>query len=118
MSRDILDEFEQQRRGPAYPSVPATPGLLVEDRSSGFCGDVVKVDARAVTLRDRKGATREFVLKPGGFLSEGKPVTLVRPSAAPSASGKQGTSPSSATPLPGCGRTVATTLVMTTDPTT
>jgi len=85
MSRDILDEFEQQRRGPAYPSVPATPGLLVEDRSSGFCGDVVKVDARAVTLRDRKGARREFVLKPGGFLIEGKPVTLVRPPVVPSA---------------------------------
>ena len=32
MTRDILDEFEQQRRAPAYPSVPATPGLVVEDR--------------------------------------------------------------------------------------
>jgi hypothetical protein len=79
MTRDILDEFEQQRRGPAYPSVPATPGLLVEDRSSGFFGDVVHVDARAVTLRDRNGKRREFVFKPGGFLIEGKPVTLVRP---------------------------------------
>ena len=63
MTRDILDEFEQQRRGPAYPSVPATPGLVVEDRASGFCGDVVDVDARAVTLRDRKGNRREFVLQ-------------------------------------------------------
>lgn len=79
MTRDILEEFEQQRRGPAYPSVPATPGLVVEDRSSGFCGDVVNVDARAVTLRDRKGNCREFVFKQGGFLIEGRPVTLVRP---------------------------------------
>lgn len=79
MTRDILDEFDQQRRASAYPSVPATPGLVVEDRASGFCGDVVHVDARAVTLRDRKGGRREFVLKPGGFLLEGKPVTLVRP---------------------------------------
>lgn len=83
MTRDILDEFEQQRRGPAYPNVPATKGLLVEDRASGFCGDVVDVDARAVTLRDRKGNRREFVFKPGGFLIEGKPVTLVRPKAVP-----------------------------------
>jgi hypothetical protein len=83
MSRDILDEFEQQRRGPAYPTVPATIGLVVEDRSSGFCGDVLTTDARAVTLRDRKGHTRAFVFKDGGFLLEGKPVTLVRPTAAP-----------------------------------
>jgi hypothetical protein len=82
MSRDILDEFEQQRRGPSYPTVPATIGLVVEDRSSGFCGDVLTTDARAVTLRDRHGRTREFVLKDGGFLLEGKPVTLVRPTAA------------------------------------
>jgi hypothetical protein len=79
MTRDILDEFEQQRRAPAYRSLPATIGLLVEDRSSGFCGDVVDVDARAVVLRDRNGKRREFLFKPGGFLIEGKPVTLVRP---------------------------------------
>ncbi len=82
MTRDILDEFDQQRRAPAYPSVPATPGLLVEDRASGFCGDVVAANAQAVTLRDRHGRDRQFVLKPGGFLIEGKPVTLVRPAPA------------------------------------
>jgi hypothetical protein len=79
MTRDILDEFDQQRRAPAYASVPATPGLVVEDRASGFCGDVVHVDARAVTLRDRNGKRREFVWKKGGFLLDGKPVTLARP---------------------------------------
>ena len=83
MTRDILDEFEQQRRAPAYRSVPATTGLVVEDRASGFCGDVVAVDARAVTLRDRNGRRREFVLKDGGFLLDGTPVTLVRPAVAP-----------------------------------
>lgn len=87
MARDILDEFEQQRRAPAYPSVPASAGLVVEDRSSGFCGDVVAATAQAVTLRDRHGRTRQFVLKPGGFLLEGKPVTLVRPSVAAPARG-------------------------------
>lgn len=81
MSRDILDDFDEQRRRPAYPSVPAAPGLVVEDRSSGFCGDVVAVDAGAVTLRDRRGNERRFSLKEGGFLLEGRPVTLVRPAA-------------------------------------
>jgi len=82
MTRDILDEFDQQRRAPAYRTVEAVTGLLAEDRSSGFCGDIVLADARAVTLRDRNGSRREFVYKPGGFLIEGKPVTLVRPRAA------------------------------------
>ena len=71
-------------RGNEYPTVPASAGLVVEDRASGFCGDVVAADARAVTLRDRHDRLREFVYKPGGFLLEGKPVTLVRPSVAPS----------------------------------
>jgi hypothetical protein len=86
MSRDILDEFEQQQRQPAYPSVAARLGDLVEDRASGFCGDIVTITAEAVALRDRDGRTREFRYKPGGFLREGKPVTLVRearPSRAP-----------------------------------
>jgi hypothetical protein len=78
MSRDILDEFEQQRRQPDYPSVAARVGEVVEDRASGFCGDVVTITAEAVTLRDRHGRTREFRYKPGGFLIDGKPVTLTR----------------------------------------
>ena len=78
MSRDIPDEFEQQRRQPDYPSVAARVGEIVEDRASGFCGDIVTITAEAVTLRDRHGRTREFRYKPGGFLIDGKPVTLTR----------------------------------------
>jgi hypothetical protein len=81
--RDILDEFDAQRRAPPAPSTPARSGLLVEDRASGFCGDVVSCSADAVTLRDRLGNQRHFRLKPAGFLVEGRPVTLVRPTAAP-----------------------------------
>ena len=78
VTRDILDEFEQQRRQPAYREVAAVPGLVVEDRATGFCGDVVATTAEAVTLRDRHGATRLFTYKTGGFLLDGKPITLVR----------------------------------------
>ena len=78
-SGDILDDFDKQRKPAQYRAIPAVLGLLVEDRASGFCGDVIKTDARAVTVRDRDGRDREFVFKPGGFLIGGKPVTLVRP---------------------------------------
>ena len=77
--RDILDELDQQRRAPRYPEVPAVLGMVIEDRASGFCGDIVKVTREAVTLRDRRGAHRHFRYQVGGFLLEGAPVSMVRP---------------------------------------
>jgi Protein of unknown function (DUF3097) len=85
---DILDDFDAQRRQPQYRVVAAAIGLVVEDRASGFCGDVVDVDARSVTLRDRHHKRRLFTLKPGGFLIDGKPVTLQRPAAASAAASR------------------------------
>ena len=84
--RDILDEFEQQRRPRTYPDVVVEPGLLVEDRSSHFTGDVIRWSAEGVTLQDRHDYVRHFGWKPGGFLVDGNPVTLVRPRTVPSAS--------------------------------
>ena len=63
------------------PQVPAEPGLVVEDPASGFCGAVVAIDAREVTLEDRHGGRRVFPLRPAAFLYEGAPATLVRPAA-------------------------------------
>lgn len=77
--RDILDEYTEMRSPTTYPEVEATIGLVVEDRSSGFCGDVVKLSSAAVTLRGRSGHHRHFRWARGGFLLEGKPVTLVPP---------------------------------------
>jgi len=78
VSRDILDEFEEQRRAPQYPSLSARLGDVIVDRGSGFCGSIVRITNDAVTLRDRHGSTREFRYKPGGFLVEGRPVALTR----------------------------------------
>ncbi|WP_327584415.1 DUF3097 domain-containing protein [Nonomuraea sp. NBC_00507] len=65
------------------PKVAAEPDLVVEDADSGFCGAVVACDKEAVTLEDRFGRRRLFPLAPAAFLLDGKPVTLVRPTAAP-----------------------------------
>jgi hypothetical protein len=81
--RDILDEMVERPRRPQYPNVPVRVGMVVEDASSGFTGDVVKVTVEAVTLRDRHGAHRHFRFKPGGFLLEGRRVTLVREAGTP-----------------------------------
>ena len=83
--RDILDEFAEMGRGPTYASVDVSMGMVLEDRGSGFCGDVVRWSVEGVTLRDRKDHLRHFGGKKGGFLLEGRPVTLQRPPAAPAA---------------------------------
>lgn len=77
--RDILDVVAEQRARPAYPEVEVAMGMVVEDRASGFVGDVVRWNHEAVTLRDRKQHLRYFAWKPGGFLLEGRPVTLTKP---------------------------------------
>jgi hypothetical protein len=80
--RDILEELADARRSPTYPMVDVVVGMVVEDRSSGFCGDVVRWSTEAVTLRDRHQHQRHFAWKPGGFLLAGRPVTLRRPAVA------------------------------------
>jgi Protein of unknown function (DUF3097) len=84
--RDILEEFDAERvRRPNYAVVTVEMGMVVEDRASGFCGDIVRWNAEAVTLRDRHERLRHFGWKPGGFLIDGVPVTLDRAAAATSA---------------------------------
>ena len=68
------------RKRPQVPEVPAEPGLVLEEPGTGFCGAVIRCEAGTVTLEDRFGKHRVFPLAPGGFLLEGRPVTLVRPS--------------------------------------
>jgi Protein of unknown function (DUF3097) len=70
------------------PQFPAEHGLVVEDPASGFCGAVVAFDAREVTLEDRHGGRRVFPLRPGAFLYEGAPATLVRPAPQPAATAR------------------------------
>jgi hypothetical protein len=78
----------KKRQQPA-PEVPAEFDLVVEEVTTGFCGAVIRTEKTAqgptVTLEDRFGKHRVFPLVPGGFLLEGRPVTLVRPAAPGSA---------------------------------
>ncbi len=81
--KDVLaGDWRRPRKG-RIPEIPAEKDLVVEDPDSGFCGAVVACDKEAVTLEDRFGRRRLFPLNPAGFLLDGKPVTLVRPSAGP-----------------------------------
>jgi hypothetical protein len=77
--RDILDEFADARRPTRYPEREVAVGLVVQDRASGFRGEVVRWNHEAVTLREPGQHVRHFTWKPGGFLIGGRAVTLVRP---------------------------------------
>src|SRR5215468_4147753 len=76
---DVLAEGAGRRRRAEFPQVAAVRGLVVEEAGGGFCGAVVDCEKQAVTLEDRAGRQRVFPLMRGGFLLEGRPVTLVRP---------------------------------------
>ena len=62
--------------------MPVTPGLVVEDRQTGFVGAAVAVEKsggqHVVVLEDRHGVRRGFALGPG-FWIEGRPVILDPP---------------------------------------
>ena len=76
---DVLADGWRRGRRREPPQVPAERGLVVEEAGGGFCGAVVACEKDAVTLEDRFGRQRLFPLTRAGFLLEGTPVTLVRP---------------------------------------
>src|SRR4051794_27324231 len=78
---DVLNtDWRAPRRGRAV-EVEADRGLVVEEVTSDWCGEIVAVerDLRTVVLEDRRGRRRTFPLGPG-FLLEGVPVILTPPS--------------------------------------
>jgi hypothetical protein len=86
---DVLASASLRRA--AVPEIPAEPDLVVETADGRFCGAVVGVGRavdggekrETVILEDRHGKRREFPMLPAAFLLDGRPVTLVRPAAAP-----------------------------------
>lgn len=77
---DILSgDWRAPRRGRAVET-PADLGLVVEEVTTDWCGEIVAVDRDldTLTLEDRRGKRRTFPLGTG-FLLEGKPVILTPP---------------------------------------
>ena len=77
---DVLGtDWRRPPRGRAV-EISADKGLVVEEVSTDWCGEIVAVerDLATVTLEDRRGRRRTFPLGPG-FLLEGAPVVLRAP---------------------------------------
>ena len=78
---DVLNtDWRAPRRGRAV-EISADKGLVVEEVTTDWCGEIVAVerDLGTVTLEDRRGKRRTFPIGTG-FLLEGVPVILVPPS--------------------------------------
>ncbi len=77
---DVLSgDWRVPKRGRAVDTA-ADLGLVVEEVTTDWCGEIVAVDRdlHTVTLEDRRSRRRTFPLGPG-FLLEGKPVILTAP---------------------------------------
>ncbi len=86
-SSDVLaSDWRAPARGRATPA-EATPGLVVEEVMTDWCGEIVAVDRDlgVLTLEDRRGRRRTFPLGPG-FLLDGRPVVLAAPVTRPAPS--------------------------------
>lgn len=78
---DVLAGF-RQRRGPApVPEVAVEKDLVLEETATGFVGAIISYANGLIELEDRLGAVRTFSLG-AGFLVDGAPVKLVKPSPA------------------------------------
>ena len=75
----LANDWRIPKNGRAV-EIDADLGLVVEEVTTDWCGEIVKVerDLGTVTLEDRRRKRRTFPLGPG-FLLEGRPVVLVAP---------------------------------------
>ncbi len=72
-------DWRRPKNGRAV-EIDADLGLVVEEVTTDWCGEIVTVerDLGTLTLEDRRSKRRTFPLGPG-FLLEGRPVVLVAP---------------------------------------
>jgi len=77
---DVLATDWRIPRNGRATEICADPGLVVEEVTTDWCGEIVRVerDLGTLTLEDRHHKRRTFPLGPG-FLLEGRPVILVAP---------------------------------------
>jgi len=77
-SQDVLFAGWKDAGRRVVPHHEAVRDLVVEEVATGFCGAVIRVEKKVVTLEDRHGKLRLFPLG-AGFLIDGQPVVLVNP---------------------------------------
>ena len=85
---------------PSYQVVAARRGLVVEHRATGVVGSIRSFDDQVVVLRDRHDVDRPLRHRPGGFLIDGVPTTLVPPPTGAGATARTASGSVAAAPRP------------------
>ncbi len=94
-----LDMNAPRRRKPTWPTIPATKGLVVRHRSTGYVGAVTKCNDEWVTILDQKGRSQTVHNEKGAFSVGGQSVTLA-PAQAPEPPKTPGVTASGSVALP------------------
>lgn len=77
-SKDVLSAGWQKAGKPQTVDMPMELGMIVEEPSTGFTGEIVKWENGVVVLENYKLKRRSFPVGPG-FVVEGQPVELCVP---------------------------------------
>ncbi len=80
-----IDLDGPRRRRPTYPRVEAVPGLAFCPRGQHQPWTVVSLRGEVLMARDPQGRQHSLTPTPGGFVVQGRAVTLVPPVARPAA---------------------------------
>lgn len=75
---DVLDPGAQCNQRPRTTDVPMEIGMVVEDPTTGYVGEIMGWENGLVIMEDRGGRRRSFPVGPGWWL-DGKPVKLCVP---------------------------------------
>lgn len=73
-----LDLDGPRRRKPEYPTLPATPGMVVRHRTTFKVGTITAIDDNWVTLIGEDGRELKERNERGAFSYDGRTVTLIR----------------------------------------
>lgn len=92
-----MDFDGPRRKKPSWPTVPATKGLLVRHRDTGYVGKITRFGPDWLSMRDQDGRIQTLRVEKGAFSIQGKTVTLVSPPRA--AKGKAGVTASGSVAL-------------------
>lgn len=74
-----MDFDGPRRKKPSWPSVPATKGLLVRHRDTGYVGKITRFGPDWLTLRDQDGRLQTLRVERGAYSVKGQTVSLVSP---------------------------------------
>lgn len=96
-SHDVLADFSIKRGPAVLPKVPIESGMVVEVIADGYVGALVGFANGLMELEDRRGSARAFPLG-SGYLIDGVPVELVKPTPKAAAAARKTASGSFAAP--------------------